>query len=269
MKTVILAGGLGTRLQEETVVKPKPMVEIGGRPMLWHVMQIYGAHGFQEFVIALGYKGEVIKDYFLQYRYRARDLSVDLQTGDVTVHDGPVDPWVVHLLDTGPAADTGGRVKRAALAAGDETFFLTYGDGVADINLHALLAFHRRHGRLATLTAVRPSGRFGHIGLDGETVTNFEEKPADGEGVINGGFFVLEPGISAYIDDDSTSFEHESLVRLARDGQLMAYRHEGFWQCMDTLRDVKVLEGIWQSGNAPWRIPRRSLAHVEQQEQNR
>lgn len=254
MKTVILAGGLGTRLQEETVVKPKPMVEIGGRPMLWHIMQMYAAQGFQEFVIALGYKSEVIKEYFLHYRYRTHDLSVNLHTGDVTVHDGPADPWMVHLIDTGTAVDTGGRVKRAAAAVGREPFFLTYGDGVADIDLHQLVAFHRLHGRLATLSAVRPSGRFGHIGLEGNTVVHFEEKPEVGEGLINGGFFVLEPGVAEYIRGDDTSFEHESLVRLARDGQLMAYRHEGFWQCMDTMRDVLYLRDLWTEKNPPWKI---------------
>ncbi len=254
MKTVILAGGFGTRLQEETAVRPKPMVEIGGHPMLWHIMKIYSAYGFHEFVIALGYKGEVIKDYFLNYRYWTHDLSVNLRTGDVTVHDGVADPWTVHLLDTGAAVDTGGRVKRAAAAIGHETFFLTYGDGVADIDLRKVLAFHRLHGRLATLTAVRPSGRFGHMSLDGDTVTDFEEKPEASEGLINGGFFVLEPGVAEYIDGDGASFEHESLVRLARDGQLMAYRHEGFWQCMDTLRDVRLLESLWQSGQVPWNV---------------
>ncbi|MDP3685638.1 MAG: glucose-1-phosphate cytidylyltransferase [bacterium] len=263
MKTVILAGGLGTRLQEETALKPKPMVEIGGRPILWHIMQMYGAHGFQEFVVALGYKGDVIKDYFLHYRYRTHDLSVDLRTGDVKVHDGATDPWTVHLLETGLAVETGGRVKRAAAAVGSETFFLTYGDGVADINLHKLLAFHRLHGRLATLTAARPSGRFGHVGLEGDAVAHFEEKPEVGEGWINGGFFVLEPGIADYIAGDDTIFEREPLERLAREGQLMAYRHEGFWQCMDTLRDVRLLENIWQSGKVPWRIPQQQPARAE------
>ena len=255
MKVVILAGGLGTRLQEETVVKPKPMVDIGGRPILWHIMKIYAAHGFKEFVIALGYKGEVIKDYFLNYHYQSSNLTIDLKSGRVTVHDRTDrEDWTIHLLDTGLHTQIGGRVRQAARFIGHETFMMTYGDGVARINIQELLAFHQRHGKLATVTTVRPPARFGTITLDGERVERFEEKPQSGEGWVNGGFFVLEPGVVDYIEGDDTVFEHEPLERLAQDGQLAAYRHAGFWQCMDTLRDVRLLEGLWQSEKAPWKM---------------
>ena len=253
MKTVILAGGLGTRLQEETTVKPKPMIEIGGKPILWHIMKIYATHGFKEFVIALGYKGEIIKDYFLNYRYRASNVSIHLKDGEVTLLDGDSEDWMVHLLDTGLQSQTGGRVKRAAQFIGHETFMLTYGDGVANIDIRRLLAFHRGHGRLATVTVVRPPARFGGVRFDGDLVVRFEEKPQIGEGWINGGFFVLEPGVADYIEGDDTTFEQEPLERLAKDRQLAAYRHEDFWQCMDTLRDVRSLERLWQSGQAPWK----------------
>lgn len=252
MKVVILAGGFGTRLQEETAIKPKPMVEIGHRPILWHIMNSYANYGFKEFVIALGYKGEVIKDYFLNYRHRASSLTVNLRSGEVVMRNGYAEDWTVHLLDTGLHTQTGGRVKRVAEFIGDEAFLLTYGDGVANVDISRLLAFHRSHGRLATITAVRPPARFGGISFNGDFVACFEEKPQIGEGWINGGFFVLEPGVVDYIDDDSTTWEREPLERLAKDGQLAAYRHSGFWQCMDTLRDVKLLESLWQSRNAPW-----------------
>lgn len=254
MRVAILAGGLGTRLQEETTIKPKPMVEIGGEPVLWHIMKICAVYGFKEFVVAAGYKSEVIKDYFLNYRYRASSLSIGLQTGSVLVRDNGCEDWTVHLLDTGPHTQTGGRVKRVAEFVGNETFILTYGDGVADLDLNKLLAFHRSHGRLATVTAVRPPARFGGISFNGNFVAHFEEKPQIGEGWINGGFFVLEPGIRGYIDGDETLFEREPLERLAKDEELVAYRHEGFWQCMDTLRDVRLLESLWQGGEAPWKV---------------
>jgi glucose-1-phosphate cytidylyltransferase len=254
MKVAILAGGLGTRLSEETTVRPKPMVEIGGRPLLWHIMNIYAAFGFKEFVIALGYKGEMIKDYFINYHYRARDLSVRLSTGDVSLHQGASEDWVVHLLDTGQVTQTGGRVKRMAEFIGREPFMLTYGDGVSNINIRELLAFHQAHGKLATITAVRPPARFGQMAFDGETVTRFEEKPQIGEGWINGGFFVLQPGIVEYIQGDETPWEREPLERLAMEGQLVAYRHNDFWHCMDTQRDVQLLDKLWLEGHAPWKL---------------
>jgi len=254
MKVAILAGGLGTRLSEETTVRPKPMVEIGGKPMLWHIMNIYAAFGFKEFVIALGYKGEIIKDYFINYHYRARDLSVRLNTGEVTLHQGEGEDWVVHLLDTGQATQTGGRVKRMAEFIGREPFMLTYGDGVSNLNIPELIAFHQSHGKLATITAVRPPARFGQMAFDGEKVIHFKEKPQIGEGWFNGGFFVLQPGIVDYIRGDQTAWEGEPLERLAEEGQLVAYRHNDFWQCMDTLRDVQLLDKLWLEGHAPWKI---------------
>ena len=253
MKVAILAGGLGTRLSEETTLRPKPMVEIGGKPMLWHIMSIYAACGFKEFVVALGYKGEVIKDYFLNYHNRARNLTVHLHTGQVTIHDGNSEDWIVHLLDTGPDTQTGGRIKRLAQFIGDEPFMLTYGDGVSNIDIQRLIEFHRAEGRLVTLTAVRPTARFGQMVIEDGRVLEFKEKPQIGEGWINGGFFVLQPGIEEYIEGDSTSWEFDSLEQLAAKGQVAAYRHEGFWQSMDTLRDVHMLERLWQEGNAPWK----------------
>ncbi len=235
MKVGILAGGKGSRLSEETVLKPKPMVEIGGQPILWHIMMIYAAQGFDEFAIALGYKGEIIE------RYVRDSLASNRE-------------WKVDLIDTGEKTHTGGRIKRLANVLGDETFMLTWSDGLAPIDLQDLLRFHRRHGRLATVTAVHPPPRFGHIELDGDRVARFSEKPLHGGGWINGAFFVLEPGIFDYIDGDATSWEQEPMERLAADGQLMAYRHEGFWQCMDTLHDKMRLETLWESGEAPWKI---------------
>jgi glucose-1-phosphate cytidylyltransferase len=254
LKVVILCGGLGTRLREETELRPKPMVEIGGHPMLWHIMKIYGSYGFKQFVLALGYKGEVIKDYFIDYHYRSRSLTVCLGTGDVTVHDGDSEDWMVHLLDTGVDTNTGGRVKRAVQFIGNETFMLTYGDGVCDLDVRHLLEFHRRHGKLATVTAVRPAARFGGIVFDGDMVSRFAEKPQTSEGWINGGFFVLEAGVANYITDDHTLWEGEPMERLAAEGQLVAYRHDGFWQCMDTLRDVRLLESMWTEERAPWKV---------------
>ena len=253
MKVVILAGGFGTRLAEVTDVIPKPMVEIGGRPMLWHIIRGYAAHGFNEFIIALGYKGEVIKQYFLDYHHRSTDISVHLGEGTVDSHQESREDWVVRLIDTGQQTGTGGRVKRISPWTGDETFMMTYGDGLSDVDIGKLVEFHRRHGKLATVTAVRPPARFGELKFDGDMVTSFVEKPQVGEGWINGGFFVLEPGAFEYIDGDKTMFEQEPLARLAQDHQLVAYRHEGFWQSADTLRDVRLLRRLWDEGNAPWK----------------
>ncbi len=254
MKVAILAGGVGSRLSEETESRPKPMVEIGGHPILWHIMKLYACQGFSDFVIALGYKGEVIKRFMVDYCSLSSDLTVSLGTGDVHLLDGSRDDWRVSLIDTGLGTQTGGRIKRLRPHVGEGTFMLTWGDGVADIDLHALLRFHRAHGKLATMTAVRPPARFGHLELEGDRVTEFSEKPQLGEGWINGAFLVLEPGIFDYIDGDDTHWERQPLERLAADGQLMAYRHEGFWQCMDTLRDKVLLQELWDSGQAPWRI---------------
>jgi glucose-1-phosphate cytidylyltransferase len=254
MKVGILAGGVGSRLAEETAVKPKPMVEIGGRPILWHIMMHYAHYGFKEFVIALGYKGEVIKRYMLDYCSLNSNLTLNLESGEVKINSGYKTDWTVDLVDTGIPTLTGGRIKRLAPYLGDQTFMLTWGDGVSDLNLHDLLGFHRSHGKLATLTAVRPPARFGHIVLQDDQVSEFSEKPQTRAGWINGAFFVLEPGVFDYIDGDDTQWEREPLERLAKDGQLMAYRHRSFWQCMDTLRDKRLLEDLWQSGDAPWRI---------------
>ena len=254
MKTVILCGGLGTRLSEETEVRPKPMVEIGGRPILWHIMRGYAHWGFTEFVLALGYKGEQIKRYFVDYCQLQSHLTVSLASGKVTAHDGEREDWTVHLVDTAAATQTGGRLKRLARWLGKEPFLMTYGDGVSGVDVRALLAFHRHHGRLATVTAVRPPSRFGGLVFDGDLIREFTEKPQIGEGWINGGFFVLEPGVLDYIAGDDIVFEREPLERLAKDGQLAAYRHDGFWQCMDTLRDLRLLESLWESGAAPWKV---------------
>ena len=254
MKVAILAGGLGTRLSEETTLRPKPMVEIGGKPILWHIMKTYAAYGFKEFVLALGYKGEYIKDYFLNYHYHSHSLTVNLKSGNIRVHDSDSEDWIVHLLDTGIDTLTGGRVKQAAEFIGNEPFMLTYGDGVCNVNLKKLLEFHRAQGKLATLTAVRPSARFGQMVVEDGSVVQFQEKPQIGEGWINGGYFVLEPGILNYIEGNHTAWEFESLDKIAASGQLAAYQHENFWQCMDTLRDVHNLEKLWQEGNAPWKI---------------
>ncbi len=254
MKVAILAGGLGTRLSEKTVDVPKPMVNIGEHPILWHIMKIYAAYGFNEFVIALGYKGDVIKDYFLNYRYRASSLTVHLGAGEIAIQDGDCEDWTVHLLDTGLDTQTGGRVKRVAEFIGNEPFMLTYGDGVADVDINRLLSFHRKQGQLVTVTAVRPPARFGGLSFNGALVSKFKEKPQIGEGWINGGFFVLQPNIVDYIEGDSIIFEREPLERVAKAGQLAAYRHDGFWQCMDTLRDVRLLNSLWESGNIPWKV---------------
>ena len=252
MKTVIMAGGLGTRLSEETSVRPKPMVEIGRMPILWHIMRLYAAYDFTEFVVALGYKAEVIKSFFLNYHRLRNDITVDLARGAVDVHDGDREDWLVHLVDTGLETQVGGRLKRLERWVSGDTFMMTYGDGVAAIDIREVLAFHRRQGKLATLTAVRPPARFGALSLDGDLVERFVEKPQLGEGWINGGFFVLEPRVLDYIEGDETILEQGPLNRLALEGQLAAYRHDGFWQCMDTLRDVRLLQSLWETGEAPW-----------------
>ncbi len=253
MKVVILAGGLGTRLSEETELRPKPMVDIGERPILWHIMKSYATQGFKEFFVALGYKGEVIKRYFLDYHGMSKSVTIDVATGRASFHESEVDDWKVHLMDTGLKTSTGGRVKRLQPWLEDGTFMLTYGDGVSDVDMNQLLAFHRKHGKIATLTAVRPPARFGALNFDGDMVTEFMEKPQIGEGWINGGFMCLEPRIFSYMKDDDDSLEADVLTRLARDRELVAYRHDRFWQSMDTLRDVRLLESLWQSGRAPWR----------------
>lgn len=254
MKVVILAGGLGTRLAEETDIRPKPMVEIGGRPILWHIMKHYAYYGFKEFYIALGYKGEFIKNYFIDYYLLNCNVTVDLSTGSIQSHSRQMDDWMVHLDDTGMNTATGGRIKRLEKWLRDSTFMVTYGDGVSNIDLMRLKRFHESHGRIATVTAVRPPARFGGLNIKGRCVTGFTEKPRTGEGWINGGFFVFEPEIFEYLKEDQDSLEGDVLDVLARKGQLMAYQHDDFWQCMDTIRDKRFLESLWQSGNAPWKI---------------
>ena len=254
VKVVVLAGGMGTRLSEETEVRPKPMVEIGGRPILWHILKHYAHYGFREFLIALGYRSESIKRFFCDYHELNGDLTVQLGTGDIERHLAPADDWVVHLRDTGVETQTGGRVKRLEPWLRDSTFMLTYGDGVSDIDLRELLAFHRRHGKIATVTAVRPPARFGGLVFDGDHVVEFTEKPQIGEGWINGGFMVLEPAIFDYLEGDRSSIEIDALERLALERQLVAFRHERFWQCMDTLRDKRLLESLWQQNRAPWNV---------------
>jgi glucose-1-phosphate cytidylyltransferase len=253
MKVVILAGGLGSRLREETEVKPKPMVTIGGRPILWHIQKIYGQQGFREFVIALGYKGEVVKRYFRDYHDLGGDLTVDLGRGAVDLERRHADDWVVHLVDTGEGTNTGGRLLRLEPRLRGGPFMLTYGDGVAPVDLRGLARFHHVHGLVATVTAVRPPARFGGIEFDGDRVARFTEKPQAGEGWINGGFMVFEPRIFEYLDGPGSSLEAHVLERLAAEGQLAAFRHDGFWQCMDTKRDVDLLEALWQGGSPPWR----------------
>jgi glucose-1-phosphate cytidylyltransferase len=255
MKVAILAGGMGTRLAEETELRPKPMVEIGGKPILWHIMMHYARYGHREFVVALGYKGEYIKQWMIEYATLWGDMTIDTGRGQVQRHHehAPGHDWSVHLAYTGRDTQTGGRIRRLQRWIGRERFFLTWGDGVSDVNIDDLLAFHEAHGKLATVTAVRPPARFGHMDFDGELVTRFTEKPQTSEGWINGAFFVIEPEVFDYIDSDETAFEREPLERLAREGQLAAYRHEGFWQCMDTLRDKKLLERLWDTGKPPWK----------------
>lgn len=252
MRVVILAGGLGTRLSEETVSRPKPMVEIGGKPILWHVMNIYSRHGYNEFAVACGYKAEVIKEYFLNYHVHNSDLLVNLADGSYEISKSSVPDWRIALIDTGLNTLTGGRLCRLRNLLNNETFMVTYGDGLGDIDISALLRFHRDHGKLATVTAVSPVARFGSLRLDGDVVASFAEKPRSGEGWINGGFFVFEPEVLDHIAGDTTALEGEPLERLASEGQLTAYRHGGFWHPMDTLRDKQFLESLWATGNPPW-----------------
>lgn len=254
MKVVILAGGFGTRLSEETQMKPKPMVEIGGRPILWHIMKHYAHYGFNEFVIALGYKGELIKRYFLDYYLLNRSVTVNLGTGNVEIHQKHAEDWIVHLVDTGLHTMTGGRLLRLREWLENDRFMVTYGDGVSDVDLHQLMNFHQDSGCLATITAVRPPSRFGGLVIDDRRVTDFIEKPQIGEGWINGGFAVLEPGIFNYLKGDHSVLETELFEKLAEEAQLSAFRHTAFWQCMDTVRELNLLENLWQSGHAPWKI---------------
>ncbi|RLA18149.1 MAG: glucose-1-phosphate cytidylyltransferase [Gammaproteobacteria bacterium] len=255
MKVVILAGGLGTRLSEETDVRPKPMVEIGGKPILWHIMKHYAHYGYSEFAIALGYKGDYIKRWMMEYPQLSGDLTVDTDKCDVLRHgNGNHEKWVVDLVDTGVRTQTGGRIKRMKQWIGDSTFMLTWGDGVSNIDLDALLKFHRSHGKLATVSAVRPPARFGHLEFEGDSVTAFNEKPQTAEGWINGAFFILEPGVLDYIGGDETHFEKEPMERLAAERQLMAYKHDSFWQCMDTVRDRNYLQTLWDHGDPSWKL---------------
>jgi glucose-1-phosphate cytidylyltransferase len=252
MKAVILAGGIGSRISEETQLRPKPMIEIGGKPILWHIMKIYAAHGIEDFVVCLGYRGYMIKEYFANYWLHARDVTVNLENNSMEIHEGDVEPWRVTLVDTGEETETGGRLKRVLPHVGNEDFCFTYGDGVTDLDIRALLDYHRDQGRLATVTAVQPPGRFGALETEGDVVRAFTEKPHGDGAWINGGFFVLSPKVADYIEGDHTVWEREPLEGLARDGQLSAYRYEGFWQMMDTLRDKNYLEERWEH-DAPWK----------------
>jgi glucose-1-phosphate cytidylyltransferase len=254
MKAVILAGGLGTRISEESALRPKPMIEIGGMPILWHILKIYSHHGVNDFIICLGYKGYLIKEYFANYFLHMSDVTIDLAMNKLEVHHKHAEPWRITLVDTGEQTQTGGRLKRVTDYLEDDTFCFTYGDGLAAIDIAGSVAFHRAQGTLATMTAVQPPGRFGAIDIQGNRITRFEEKPSGDGSWINGGFFVLEPGVLRHIEDDSTVWERGPLETLARDGQLSAYAHRGFWQPMDTLRDKVKLEDLWQTGDAPWKV---------------
>lgn len=253
MKVLLLAGGFGTRLSEETDIRPKPMAEIGGKPIIWHIMKGYSHYGFNEFVVLLGYKGYYIKEYFGNYFLHQSDVTIDLSTNGIEVHNNTSEPWKVTLLETGQDTMTGGRIKRAKDFIGNEPFLLTYGDGVSDVDLTELIKFHKSHGGLITMTAVQPEGRFGALETDGDRVESFLEKPKGDGSWINGGFFVCQPEVLNYIKDDQMVFEQEPLQQLAREGQLFNYRHEGFWKCMDTLRDKKVLNEMWESGHSKWK----------------
>jgi glucose-1-phosphate cytidylyltransferase len=254
MKAVILAGGAGTRISEETAIRPKPMVEIGGRPILWHIMKMYSAHCVNDFVVCLGYKGYVIKEYFANYFLHMSDVTFDMARNSMEVHQASAEPWRVTLVDTGEATMTGGRIKQVAKYVGNENFCMTYGDGLSDINIPALIQSHAENKKLATVTVVQPPGRFGAVRTEGERVLSFEEKPQGDGGWINGGFFVLSPKVMEYIAGDDTVWEQAPLQQLAREGQLTAYRHSGFWHAMDTLRDKQQLEVLWARGNAPWKL---------------
>jgi len=254
MKAVILAGGMGSRLSEETSLRPKPMLEIGGRPILWHIMKLYAAHGVNDFIICCGYKGYVIKEYFANYFLHMSDVTFDIEHNQMEVHQRFAEPWRVTLVDTGVTTHTGGRLKRVKRYLGDEDFCLTYGDGVADVNIGKLVEFHKKEGKLATVTAVQPPGRFGVLELDGHLIRRFQEKPSGAGSWISAGFFVLSPKVVDYIEGDATPWEKEPMERLAREGEVNAFRHDGFWQSMDTLRDRQYLESLWQSGKAPWQV---------------
>jgi glucose-1-phosphate cytidylyltransferase len=254
VKVVILAGGTGTRLSEETSLRPKPMVEIGDRPILWHIMKIYSSHGLNDFVICLGYRGYMVKEYFANYFLHTADVTIDIAENRIDVHESAAEPWKVTLIDTGAETMTGGRLRRVLAYVGDEDFCFTYGDGLSDVDIGKLVAFHQAQGAIATVTAVRPLGRFGSMRVDGERVTGFQEKPAGDGAWINGGFFVLSPAIADYLDGDETVWEREPLRRLAEEGRLASYRHTGFWQPMDTLREKLQLQELWESGQAPWKI---------------
>lgn len=254
MKAVILAGGLGTRISEESHLKPKPMIEIGGMPILWHIMKIYSFYGINDFVICLGYKGYIIKEYFANYFLHMSDVTFDMRTNAMQVHQEHSEPWRVTLVNTGEFSMTGGRLKRIQEYIGDEAFCFTYGDGVADIDIKSLLVHHKNQAKIATVTAIKPPGRYGALNIQQNIVKNFQEKPEGDGSSINGGFFVLEPSIFDYLEDDKTSFEGEPLVSLAEQGQLTAYQHNGFWQAMDTLRDKNQLDALWQSKTAPWKL---------------
>lgn len=253
MKVVILAGGLGTRISEESHLKPKPMIEIGGKPILWHIMKIYSHYGINDFVICLGYKGYVIKEYFANYFLHMSNVTFDMARNHMEVHERYAEPWRVTLIDTGAETLTGGRLKRVRDYVGDETFCFTYGDGVTNLDIGSLIKFHQQHGKLATVTAIQPPGRYGALNLTGSAVSNFQEKPAGDGAWINGGFFVLEPKVFDYIENDRTSWESTPLQRLAQEGELMAYQHDGFWQAMDTLRDKNHLEDLW-AATPPWKV---------------
>jgi glucose-1-phosphate cytidylyltransferase len=255
MKAVILAGGLGTRISEETGTRPKPMVEVGGKPILWHILKLYGAYNIHDFIICCGYKGYVIKEYFANYFLHSSDVTIDMSENYMAVHQRNAEPWKVTLVDTGETTLTGGRLARVQEYVGTETFSLTYGDGVSDVNIRELIDFHAKGGKLATVTAVQPPGRFGLLDLDGESeVKGFQEKPEGDGGWINGGFFILEPGVFSYLHGDETVWEQTPLKELASSGQLQAYKHQGFWQPMDTLRDRQLLEDLWRAGRAPWKV---------------
>jgi glucose-1-phosphate cytidylyltransferase len=253
MKAVILAGGLGTRISEETQLKPKPMIEIGGKPLLWHIMKIYSSFGVNDFVVCLGYKGYLIKEYFANYYLHMSDVTFDMANNDMEIHQNSAEPWRVTLVDTGEKTMTGGRLKRVARYLGDEDFCVTYGDGVANVNIGKLMAFHKKHGKLATVTAVQPPGRYGALALEEKTVRGFLEKPQGDGGWINGGFFILSPKVLDYIAGDATSWELEPMRQISAEGNLQAYMHKGFWQPMDTLREKNLLEELWSSGKAPWK----------------
>ncbi|MEQ1599414.1 MAG: glucose-1-phosphate cytidylyltransferase [Methylotenera sp.] len=255
MKAVILAGGLGTRISEETHLKPKPMIEIGGKPILWHIMKLYSAHGINDFIVCCGYKGYIIKEYFANYFLHMSDVTFDMQNNEMQVHQRKAEPWRVTLVDTGEETLTGGRLKRVTdYVKDEEAFCFTYGDGVADVNVSSLIDFHKKHGKLATVTAVQPPGRYGALNMNENMVKGFTEKPKGDGGWINGGFFVLSPECLKYVQNDQSSWEGEPLTKLAADGQLMAFEHGGFWQPMDTLREKNQLEDLWQSGQAPWKV---------------